>query len=317
MLSTKLASIFFACGLFVSAFSYLYLRSPVFSQETCLLIEPGQSFSQFLRTLNDHGSVTPLEGLKFYAHLTGTTQKIRTGEYCFAAHQSIYSVLHDVVQGHVMNRTLTLPPGITYAQLLALLEHAPSLLHSTLLPAVGYEGTFLPETYSYRYPDSDADVLSRANRAMITALALAWEQRDPALPYKDPYQALIVASIIEKESAHTEDRRLIAGVIINRLNSHMRLQMDSTVIYGLAQAGKNTILDKPALRYDTPYNTYVHEGLPPTPICMPDIDSIQAALHPVASDYFYFVAKGEGRHQFSVSLHDHQRAINQYIKGPL
>jgi UPF0755 protein len=255
--------------------------------------------------------------LRIYAKVTGKNKRIQAGEYCFKEADTLDDVLKMLVHGKVFKREFTLPPGITYAQLLQLLERAPSLEHTSLVFDSGFrrEGSFFPDTYFYQYPDTDQLLLKRAHDLMLLKLSSAWEGRDASLPYHDPYEALIVASIIEKESASFDDRRLISGVIINRLKQHMRLQMDPTVMYGLSIEGKSSVLDKAALKYDTPYNTYLYEGLPPTPICMPSLDAIDAALHPTFSNYLYFVSKGDGLHQFSKSLHDHNKAVQKYIRG--
>jgi UPF0755 protein len=181
--------------------------------------------------------------------------------------------------------------------------------NSSLAP----EGEFYPDTYYYTRGVPDLVILKRAYQLMQLKLNEAWETRLPGLPYKDAYDALIVASLIEKEAYLNSERPVIAGVLINRLRKNMLLQIDPTVIYGMGDRYTGKIY-KENLVENTPYNTYVHKGLPPTPIAMPSQASIEAAIHPQANDYYYFVAKGDGSHQFSKTLLDHNVAVQEAVK---
>jgi UPF0755 protein len=182
------------------------------------------------------------------------------------------------------------------------------------MPGVHPEGRFFPDSYSYGKGSSDLQVLRRAARAMDKRLAQAWAQREPGLPIESPQQALILASIVEKETGKASDRPLIAGVFVNRLRIGMRLQTDPTVIYGLGERFDGD-LRKRDLLADTPYNTYTRGGLPPTPIAMPGKAALLAAVQPARTPALYFVARGDGSSQFSATLEEHNRAVNRYIRG--
>lgn len=172
----------------------------------------------------------------------------------------------------------------------------------------------MPDTYLFDKQSSDIELLARAHRAMKNKLDLAWNERAPGLPYKTPYEVLIMASIVEKETGRSDDRAQVAGVFVNRLRKGMLLQTDPTVIYGLGETFDGN-LRKRDLQTDTPYNTYARSGLPPTPIAMPGLASIQAALHPSANDMLYFVARGDGSSHFSRTLDEHNKAVSKYQKG--
>jgi UPF0755 protein len=206
------------------------------------------------------------------------------------------------------------------------LDAEPALIHTLAaldddsvlarlgLDAPSPEGLFFPATYHYEDGDSDLDILARAARRMQKELDTAWQGRRDGLPYTSPYEALIMASIIEKETGRAEERARIGGVFVRRLQRGMKLQTDPTVIYGLG-TGFDGNLRRADLRRDTPYNTYVHHGLPPTPIAMPGADAIAAALDPAPGSALYFVAKGDGAHHFSNSLREHNAAVRRYQLG--
>jgi UPF0755 protein len=186
-----------------------------------------------------------------------------------------------------------------------------TLLGALGLPAGHAEGLFFPDTYQFVRGDSDADILRRAYDRMQTMLNETWTGRDPGLPYATPYEVLIAASLIEKETGREEDRPIISQVFANRLMRKMRLQTDPTVIYGLGNEFDGN-LTRVHLRQDTPYNTYVHRGLPPTPIALPGANSLHAAAHPKPGDYLFFVSRGDGTSHFSVSLDEHEQAVRRY-----
>jgi UPF0755 protein len=176
------------------------------------------------------------------------------------------------------------------------------------------EGLFFPDTYLFDRHSSDLDILKRAYRAMRLQLASEWQKRSPGLPYQTPYEALIMASIVEKETGHASDRALVAAVFVNRLRRGMLLQTDPTVIYGIGRQFDGN-LRKRDLMSDTPYNTYTRSGMPPTPIAMPGLASLKAVLHPADSDMLYFVSRGDGSSEFSRTLAEHNRAVTKYLKS--
>jgi UPF0755 protein len=257
--------------------------------------------------------------------LAGQAGAIKAGSYEVAAGITPWQLLEKLTRGDVTQAEITLVEGRNFKQLRALLDAHGDLRHDSLgltpgqlLVRIGAaeadpEGLFFPDTYLFAKGASDLDVLRRAYRAMQRHLAEEWAARDPAVPYVDPYQALIMASIVEKETGLGEDRPLVAAVFVNRLRRGMLLQTDPTVIYGLGDSFDGN-LRKRDLQADSPYNTYVRPGLPPTPIAMPGLASLRAALQPPASDMLYFVARGDGSSAFSRSLEEHNRAVSRYQK---
>jgi len=249
-------------------------------------------------------------------------QVYRAGEYRLEAGLRPRDLLRKFAGGWVVQHRFTLVEGWTFLQVVTALADVPEIVRRLdpaepagwpeALAELGLdepEGWFLPETYSYTLGDSDVDILARAHRAMQDALALAWASRDDGLPLETPYELLILASIIEKETGVEDERAHIAGVFIRRLQKGMRLQTDPTVIYGLGTSFDGDIR-KRDLRTDTPYNTYTRHGLPPTPIAMPGRASLLAAAHPAPGEALYFVADGKGGHTFSNTLEEHQAAVN-------
>jgi UPF0755 protein len=228
-----------------------------------------------------------------------------------------------LVSGKTLTHSITFPEGWTFRQWREQMASHPALVHTLKglsdeavmerlgHPGVHPEGRFFPDTYLFPRGFSDLQLLQWAWRRMEEELADAWRERDKGLPLKTSYEALILASIIEKETGMPSERREIAGVFIRRLKKGMKLQTDPTVIYGMGREYAGNIRRKD-LKKDTPYNTYVHAGLPPTPICMPGRESLQAAVHPAAGKAFYFVARGDGSHQFSATLREHNRAVRKY-----
>lgn len=252
-------------------------------------------------------------------------QVYRAGEYRLEPGLEPQGLLRKFAGGWVVQHRFTLVEGWTFRQVVAALAEQPLIGHHLdpadplrwpeLLAELGVgqpEGWFLPETYAFTRGDSDLDILGRAHRAMREALALAWASRDDELPLETPYELLILASIIEKETSLEEERAQIAGVFVRRLRKGMKLQTDPTVIYGLGESFDGDIRRRD-LRTDTPYNTYTRHGLPPTPIAMPGRASLLAAAHPAPGDALYFVANGEGGHTFSATLEEHQSAVDKLL----
>lgn len=234
---------------------------------------------------------------------------LHAGEFAFPAHASLRMVLAILRTARPVEHHVTIPEGLTAAEIAALLERATAL--SGPLPAPIPEGTILPETYAYPRGLARAALVARAQAAMQTALAAAWAGRAPDLPLTSPAQAVILASIVEHETARPEERPLVAAVFFNRLREGMRLQADTTVIYAVS-GGKSSLarkLTRADLALDNPYNTYHVQGLPPGPIDSPGLAAILAVLHPAASDALYFVADGNGGHVFARTLDEHNRNV--------
>ncbi len=294
-----------------------------------LVLAPGDSFATMLRKLHEAGAVGGHDTeWRLLARETGAAGRLQVGEYALAAGTTPRQLLERMRDGKVIARRVTIVEGWNLRELRAALAKAEPLLHASkdmddaaLMRAIGHpgvhpEGRFLPETYQYVRGDSDLDVLKRAYDAMDKALDAAWAARAPDLPLKSKDEALVLASIVEKETGIAEERDEIAGVFVRRLKIGMRLQTDPTVIYGMGTRYAGNIR-KADLLADTPYNTYTRDGLPPTPISMPGKAALQAATHPAGGDALYFVAVGDGsgRHVFTRSLADHQDAVREYLRN--
>lgn len=261
------------------------------------------------------------------ARLLGTTQDIKAGYYRIAAPMSPLEILDKLERGDVVQSELVLVEGWTFAQFRAALEASQALRHDSralsdaeILAHVGAtephpEGLFFPDTYLFARGSSDLAVLRRAYRVMQGHLEREWAQRAPDAPFKSPYEALILASIVEKETGRAQEREQIAGVLVNRLRVRMALQADPTVIYGLGERFDGN-LKKSHLRTDGPYNTYTRRGLPPTPIAMPGLASLRATLQPAKGDALYYVSRGDGTSEFSRTLKEHNRAVAKYQLKP-
>lgn len=253
----------------------------------------------------------------------GVVGKLHAGEYAAPSGITPRVLLANMAAGKVLQRNFTIVDGWTFRELLGALAQADKLKHATekmdaaaIMRAVGApgespEGWFLPETYAYVKGDSDVDILRRAHAAMVKLLAQAWAARAPDLPLAKPYDALILASIVEKETGRADERAKIAGVFVRRLEDHMLLQTDPSVIYGMGERYQGKIR-KVDLTTDTPYNTYTRAGLPPTPIALPGKPALEAALHPAAGSALYFVARGDGTHVFADTLAEQNRNVACY-----
>lgn len=261
------------------------------------------------------------------ARALGTTQDIKAGYYRIAAPMSPLDILYKLERGDVVHSEVVLVEGWTFAQFRAALEASDKLRHdsrglsdSEVLARIGAterhpEGLFFPDTYYFARGSSDLAVLRRAYQVMQEHLAREWAQRAPGSPFRTPYEALTMASIVEKETGRADERERIAGVLVNRLRMRMALQVDPTVIYGLGESFDGN-LKKAHLRADGPYNTYTRRGLPPTPIAMPGLASLRATLQPASSDALYYVSRGDGTSEFSRTLKEHNRAVAKYQLKP-
>lgn len=284
-------------------------------------IEKGSSLSRVVLQLGDAGVIGSPLALKIYAKIVAKTT-IQTGSYWLEPSDTALTLLDKFNRGEVIVKRLTFPEGWSFLQWRQHLEGVPQfadsrdlsdaqLLQTLELDISHPEGWFFPDTYSYTGSDSIADLLLRAHRKMLDTLDKAWSLKAKDLPYSSAYEALIMASIVEKETGLAAERAAIAGVFVRRLRLGMRLQTDPTVIYGLGNQFSGN-LRRSHLQKKTIYNTYVIRGLPPTPIAMPSAAAIDAALHPADGDSLYFVARGDGGHYFSSNLEQHKRAVRKY-----
>ena len=264
---------------------------------------------------------TPL--FQFSAKALFVGSKLKPGTYLFPLKASLGKLLLQVARGDRVRESIAIIPGMTIWQLRALIDSHPALVHQTkgmnakaLLQSLnlnypGDEGIFLPDTYTFDPDEPDINIYRRASVAMQKQLSQTWAQNSSGSPLKTPYELLILASVIEKETGRASERGLISAVFLNRLNRGMPLQTDPTVIYGIGPKFDGN-LRKSDLRKDNPYNTYMRKGLPPTPIAMPSKESLQAAAQPAKSNALYFVAKGDGSSHFSQSLGEHESAVDRY-----
>ncbi|HET7655804.1 MAG TPA: endolytic transglycosylase MltG [Luteimonas sp.] len=301
---------------------------PGLAADASLFVERGDNFGAVLRKLHEQGMPANRDHeWRLLARQLGAAARLQVGEYALPEGITPRQLLVAMRDGKVVRRRFTIVEGWSIRQLRAALAAAQPLAHETdgmddaaLMEALGHpgvhpEGRFLPETYLYTRGDSDLDLLRRAYDAMDTALDAAWASRAEGLPLDSKEEALVLASIVEKETGVADERPMIAGVFVRRLEKGMRLQTDPTVIYGMGEAYTGNIR-RADLDRDTPYNTYTRTGLPPTPIAMPGADALRAATQPAEGDALYFVAVGDGsgRHVFSRTLAEHQAAVRAYLK---
>jgi UPF0755 protein len=318
-------SVFLA--LVLSAYMYWYAHTPLMLKQVPMEfnLKPGSNLSALSRQMVEAGVMQDAWRFRILVRALGKANKIKAGYYTLNQSVTPIQLLDKLTAGDVSLREIVFIEGWTFAQMRDALDAHPLVRHDTkdmsereVLQTLGVplnhaEGWFFPAKYYIDAGSSDVSILRRAYDTMQQHIQTAWISRDAGLPYATPTEALIMASIIEKETGAVAERPLIAAVFINRLRKGMRLQTDPTVIYGLgAQYDGN--IHKRDLMADTPYNTYTRAGLPPTPIAMPGLASLLAALHPAKSDALYFVAKGDGSHYFSNNLDEHNRAVARYQK---
>lgn len=287
-------------------------------------VKRGKSLSHIALDLHAKGVIEWPKVWVLYARANKQTA-VKAGEYQLDATDTPLSILTKLVRGDVVSYSVTLVEGTTFKELMAKLHREPKLIKTleslssaeivdTLNLDIQHpEGWFFPDTYQYTAGDTDKAILLRAHRAMRSTLETLWQSKAEGLPYASPYEALIMASIVEKETGVAREREEIAGVFVRRLQKRMRLQTDPTVIYGMGDAYNGNITRKD-LKTPTPYNTYVIKGMPPTPIAMPGKEAIYAALNPAYGEALYFVAKGDGTHYFSATLDEHLDAVARYQK---
>ena len=285
----------------------------------------GSSLTSAANQLQQKGVLPDSWALVWLARLLGKATEIKAGNYQLDQSVTLLELLNIMTKGQVNQEKLVIIEGWTFKQLRAALNNSPAirhdsaklsdseLLHKLGVPIEHVEGQFFPDTYYFSSGTSDLALLKRAYQTMQTVLQDSWQARAPGLPLKSPYHALILASIVEKETGQANDRAMIAAVFINRLRRGMMLQTDPTVIYGMGDKFKGNLRRRDLLA-DTPYNTYKRYGLPPTPIALPGLAALQATLHPASTNALYFVARGDGSSEFSGSLILHNRAVDRYQK---
>ena len=286
-------------------------------------IRAGSSLSAVVYDLAKKNIISHPRILLWYSRLSGRSGEMQAGDYRLTSSMLTRQFLENIFSGKVIQYSLTVIEGWTFKQMLDAIKSHPHIKHTLIdVPVkdimtrlghsdVFYEGEFLPDTYHFPAGLTDVEFLNRAYEAMQSVLKEEWDNRAVGLIYEKPYDALIMASIVEKETGKPEEREQIAGVFIRRLEKKMRLQTDPTVIYGMGERYKGNVRKNDLLR-DTPYNTYRHSGLPPTPIALPGRDAIHAALHPAEGDALYFVSRGDGSHVFSATLQEHNNAVIKY-----
>jgi UPF0755 protein len=324
----KLLALLLALALAAGGWAWWWTTQPLplAAERVEISVSPGASLRTAAARAVQGGVRTRPELLQWYFRLAGREQTIQPGEYEVTRGMRPADLLDKLVRGDRIVLAVTLVEGWTFKQVRQALARAEHLKGDTaglsdqeLMKALGRpglapEGRFFPDTYHYAKNSADLAVLRQSLQLMERRLQAAWDARAPDLPLKSPDEALILASIVEKETGQAADRPEIAGVFINRLRIGMRLQTDPTVIYGLGEAFDGN-LRRVHLQTDTPFNTYTRVGLPPTPIAMPGKASLMAAVQPAPTRALYFVARGDGSSQFSETLADHNRAVDRYQRG--
>ena len=320
--------LFIGCAALGAAGYYVdqQLASTINSTDKAFVIKQGESFRQIVKNLSDKDIIDNEYVLYGWGRFIGVDKKIIAGEYYFFSVTTQTELLDQIIKGDVITHNITFPEGWTFKQFKQALAKNEKLKQTIanrsdreILKAVGAnetypEGLFFPSTYQYVAGQSDIDILKRAYGRMQLELANAWGARDKALLLSTPYEALTMASIIEKETGQAHEHGLVSGVFANRLKKKMRLQTDPTVIYGLGDSFDGNLKRK-HLKQDNPYNTYTRAGLPPTPIAMPGSAALKAAVNPGKTSAYYFVARGDGTHQFSDNLKQHNAAVRKFQLG--
>ena len=309
----------------IVAYGMWYTRTPLTMRQTPLEVEipRGASLRSVIAELEKAGLDVHRREFVLLVRAFGRERDIKAGNYLLAKAPTPLELLEKLTRGDVQQAEVRLIEGWTFSQFRNVLDTHPDLRHDTKglddaevlrrlqAPEPHPEGLFFPDTYLFAKGSSDTAVLRSAYRAMQRHLKAEWDAKAKTVPYKSPYDALIMASIIEKETGVASERDQIAGVLVNRLRIGMRLQVDPTIIYGLGPAFDGNLKKKHLLE-DGPYNTYTRAGLPPSPIAMPGFASLHAALHPAKTDALYYVSRGDGSSQFSRNFSEHNRAVTKY-----
>lgn len=314
-----------SAALALGAGVWRFATSPLLNdaQPARLVVQPGSGLKTISRSLATQGLIVSPWAFTLVARILGQGERIQAGVYEIRPGTTPIALLDRMVRGDSLRDRITLIEGWTFRQVRAALDRAETLRHDTtglqeheVLERLGAierrgEGLFFPDTYHFAMGTSDLQILRAAHSRMRSHLENAWAARQPGLPFTSPYEALVLASIVEKETGRTEDRPAIAAVFLNRLRIGMRLQSDPTVIFGMGDQFDGNLRRKD-LETDSPYNTYVRTGLPPTPIALPGAAALESVLKPVENKALYFVARGDGSSEFSTNLDDHNRAVARY-----
>lgn len=322
----KLSILFFVVLIAIILLS-IYFRNyadrplPVHSEGVQLVIVSGMSFDEVTQQLAEHGLIEKKLPWTIFGHLSQATHAVQAGEYAFSTDITPRQLLDKLVTGDTVQFSLTIIEGWAFKQLWDAVKRHDKIIHTVNTPAEllasleleihHLEGWFYPDTYRFSAGTTDVEFFRRAYRHMVTVLEQEWSNRKKDIPLESPQDVLTLASIIEKEASAKDEKAMVAAVFTTRLKRGMRLQADPTVIYGLGESFDGNLRRKD-LRIDTPYNTYLHKGLPPTPIALPSRASITAALQPAESKAIYFVSKGDGTHHFSLTYEEHQKAVTKY-----
>lgn len=307
----------------LSAYFMDYADRPlsIRSEGVQLMITPGMSFDEITQQLAEGGLIKNKLSWTIFGYLNRATHTVQAGEYVLDTGMTPRELLDKLVTGDTIQFSLTVIEGWTFRQLWDAVRRHDKIIHTVDTPAellasfdlkTGHpEGWFYPDTYHFSAGTTDVEFFRRAYQHMVTVLEQEWPNRKEGIPLKSPQEALTLASIIEKETGVESERAIVSTVFTTRLKRGMRLQTDPTVIYGLGESFDGN-LRRSDLRIDTPYNTYLHKGLPPTPIALPSRASIIAALQPAESEVVYFVSKGDGTHHFSLTYEEHRQAVAKY-----
>lgn len=320
-----LALVLLAAGGAFALLAYNYDGAGPAAHTVRVQVKAGDTLHTVFKRLSALGAMPHPRAVELYLRLTGEAPRMEIGVYDIPAYSSPAQIVRLFQQGRVVLDKITVIDGATFAQFLAALDADPNIVpslrgksDSAIMSALGHpgqkpEGRFFPDTYSFSPGTTDLTILRIAYDKMSAELARAWRERSPGLPLENAYQALILASMIEKETGVADERARIAGVFVNRLRRGMLLQSDPTVIYALGKRYHGALYARD-LSVKSPYNTYLHTGLPPTPICLPSRASLLAAVHPDKTPDLYFVATGKGGHRFSRTLAEHDVQLRKYIR---
>lgn len=324
LLATSVAIVFCVAGISI-LFLYQSVRTPIGTSDQFLVIEPGAGLSTIAKQFERQGFTRSEWPVIFWGLLSGIAGSLKAGEYFIETGETPAQVLGKIGRGEIFERKVTILEGVTFREMSARLAQAKKLkdqlsqmsdsevMNALNLQVSSIEGSFFPDTYHYVLNESDLDVLARAAGKMDRVLNAIWESRSADLSIANKYEALILASIIQKEAMLEAEMPVISGVLQNRLKIGMRLQTDPTVIFGLGPDFDGR-LKRSHLKQDTAYNTYTRHGLPPGPIAAPGRAALSAAVNPSETEFLYFVAKGDGSHYFSKTLAEHNQAVKKFIK---